>query len=142
MERILSATLPIDVDSPAAARMLVGMVGEDLDPEVLRVVALLAHEVVMNSVRHSGLTTGEISVAISRHEHEVGVVVKDGGCGFDPSGPDPSPEGGLGLEILDTLATRWGLTSEEGQTSVWFYVRPPDAPPLKRFDPIPGAPRQ
>ncbi len=124
MEQLLRATLPVDEDSPAGARLLVGMVAEDLGPEPLGTVALLTHELVMNSVRHASMGPGgEIRLTVARSGPEVMVEVADRGRGFKPAAAS-DPEGGLGLKLVQKMSTRWGISSDEERTSVWFYLRP------------------
>ncbi len=103
-----------------------GVVGDDLGPEALGTAALLAHELVMNSVRHSGMKPGEeICLTITRSDYEVMVEVCDTGCGFKPPRTvTGSSEGGMGLQLIQKMATRWGMSSDEHRTAVWFYLRP------------------
>ena len=37
------------------------------------------------------------------------IEVTDPGPGFEPGGHGPRPDGGYGLQLLDRLATRWGV---------------------------------
>lgn len=126
MEQLLRATLPLDEDSAAGARLLIGVVGEDLGSEALGTAALLAHELVMNSVRHSGMGPGEdISLTITRSDYEVMVEVSDTGRGFKPPrASDGSGDCGMGLQLVQKMAARWGMSSDEHRTAVWFYLRP------------------
>ena len=103
-----------------------------LDPQVAENAELLVSELVTNSVRHAGLPS-EASIEFSlRASHEVLMVeVADGGAGFDDDSP-PRPRAvagtarssGWGLFLVDRIADRWGAVQVDGETRVWFELRP------------------
>ena len=100
------------VDFCAAAR---------LDEQVCETAALLTSELVTNAVRHGGS-----SVVLEAHlpPAVLRVSVRDD----DPSLPDASlrptatAEGGRGILLVSTLATRWGVEAVEGGKAVWFEL--------------------
>ena len=84
-------------------------------------VLLLVSELVTNSVRHSG--SGDIDVRVSTDDGHIRVEVSDSGPGFDLT--DPRGDG-LGIDIVERLAERWGYTAGERFT-VWAELeRPPN----------------
>lgn len=101
----------------------------------LRVVELLASELVTNAVRH-GPPGGEVVVGVERAGAVVRVHVDDA----SPDPPvvlDPASHAlsGRGVLLVETLARAWGVSSRPGGAPgkrVWFEValRPgrPDAP--------------
>jgi len=92
---------------------------------VLADVALLVTELVANSVRHGGADR-EAALRLLLEGREPGrlrVEVADPGQsgGFAPREPDLLGGGGLGLHIVERVASRWGVRHEP-QTAVWFEV--------------------
>jgi signal transduction histidine kinase len=95
-----------------------------LPPETMAKLRLLVTELVANSVRHARGTPIDVTVTV--HEDRVRAEVSDGGAGFDPPSPNPSPlkTSGWGLFLVRKIATRWGADNETG--TVWFDLdRPP-----------------
>ena len=92
---------------------------------------LLVSELVTNSVRHAGLPE-EASIEFSvRASAEVLMVeVADAGQGFDHPSPRPRVVGGVaepsgwGLFLVDRISDRWGAVQMDGETRVWFELRP------------------
>ena len=128
----LEANVPGGPNAASLARRLVrkelsGRVPEDVLPDV----ALLVTELVANGVRHGGAHAGtELQVrfegrppALHVEVHNLGHV--RGAVGLRP--PDMDGGGGLGLHIVERVASRWGVL-EGGGTAVWFELDcPPDA---------------
>jgi anti-sigma regulatory factor (Ser/Thr protein kinase) len=126
----LEANVPGGPYAASRARRLVrdelsGRVPEDVLPDI----ALLVTELVANGVRHGGAHAGTVlhlvlearppalHVEVHNPDHVRGVVGR--------RAPDMTGAGGLGLEIVERLASRWGV--REGQsTAVWFEL---DCPP-------------
>ena len=103
-----------------------------LDPGVAENAELLVSELVTNSVRHAGLPA-EASIEFSvRASSEVLMVeVADAGQGFDQvGGPRPrvvagvAEPSGWGLFLVDRISDRWGAVQMDGETRVWFELRP------------------
>ena len=83
-----------------------------LDPEVVDDAALLATELVGNSVRHARpLPGGVMRVAWSVHDSRVLLKVTDGGGRSSPHVREagPSDVRGRGLAIVDALVVDWGI---------------------------------
>jgi anti-sigma regulatory factor (Ser/Thr protein kinase) len=91
-----------------------------LAPETMAKLRLLVTELVANSVRHARGTP--IDVTVTLHEAIVRTEVSDGGEGFEPPRPDPSPlkSHGWGLFLVRKIALRWGAEPATG--TVWFEI--------------------
>jgi anti-sigma regulatory factor (Ser/Thr protein kinase) len=124
--KLAEIALPAGSGAPGAARMIVtrslsGLVTHG----ILHDAQLLVSELVTNSVRHGQLSADEtvlvnIHVAADTLRFEidnpgtVGVVA--------PAPPARQPRhGGFGLELVDLLAARWGV-SRSASTNVWFEL--------------------
>lgn len=109
-----------------------------LHPLVAENAELLVSELVTNSVRHAGLPS-EASIEFSlRASHEVLMVeVADAGIGFTEDSPvrplavpGTARSSGWGLFLVDRIADRWGAVQADGETRVWFELRPGAHPAL------------
>ncbi len=107
---------------PAARQALDGL-GGLLERTVWEDLRLLVTEVVTNAVRH-GSKRGALTVSVAVEEDKVRVEVSDCGRGFSPpQAPMPRSDGtgGWGLQLVDRVATRWGVKVEDS-TCVWFEL--------------------
>jgi anti-sigma regulatory factor (Ser/Thr protein kinase) len=107
---------------PAARQALDGLSGLIPRPmwEDLR---LLVTELVTNGVRH-GSERGPVAMAVALDDERVRVQVTDAGRGFSPaSAPMPRGDGsgGWGLQLVDRVATHWGVEVRD-ETCVWFEL--------------------
>src|SRR3954447_10492404 len=112
--------LPSRPDSPMTARHSLAGLERAVDPETMAKLRLLVTELVANSVRHARGTP--IDVTVTATPTTVKAVVSDGGDGFDPPNPDPSPlkTTGWGLFLVRKIASRWGTEHDTG--TVWFEL--------------------
>jgi anti-sigma regulatory factor (Ser/Thr protein kinase) len=124
--------LPASPVAASVARHAVAGLRPYLDQAVADNAELLVSELVTNSVRHAGLPS-EAGIEFSlRASHEVLMVeVADAGNGFDDDSPTrPRAEAGVmrasgwGLFLVDRIADRWGAVQLDGETRVWFELRP------------------
>jgi anti-sigma regulatory factor (Ser/Thr protein kinase) len=124
--------LPATPVAASVARHAVAGIRPYLNPAVADNAELLVSELVTNSVRHAGLPE-EASIEFSvRASSEVLMVeVADGGLGFDSNGaPRPrvvsgvAEPSGWGLFLVDRISDRWGAVQMDGETRVWFELRP------------------
>lgn len=94
------------------------------DSDQLSELRLLATELLTNSVRHGAGPEDWITLDVEIYANAVRVVVTDRGPGFMPE-PTPQPHldrpGGWGLCLVDRLADRWGVNTNE-TTEVWFEL--------------------
>ena len=106
---------------PSAARLARRALQDARLPEDLEhTVELLTTEVIANAVRHADLADGQrITIYAHAVDDFIRVDIHDPGPAFDP---DRAREGkGYGLRMVDKLASRWGVESENG-VRVWFEV--------------------
>jgi signal transduction histidine kinase/ligand-binding sensor domain-containing protein len=101
--------LKVDVSVEGRARPLPGAIENNL----LRI----CQEAVANAVRHG--QAREVAIGLAFEREAVRLSVKDGGCGFDPSGVASEREGHFGLmgirERVKKLGGRLRLESEPGR---------------------------
>ena len=109
--------------APAAARAALDYLSDGLSGSTFETLQLLVTELVTNSVRHADLDADElIHLELSRSPSRIRVEVRDRGGGFVPQLP-PSWDagGGMGLFLVDKLATRWKVEGDD-ETAVWFEL--------------------
>ena len=84
-------------------------------------VALIASELVTNAVRHAGT---DVMVELEARDGSVYIEVVDSGDGRPVFlKPDPERPWGLGLPIVEALASSWGTRARQGAKGVWAEVR-------------------
>jgi serine/threonine-protein kinase RsbW len=117
------------VTPEAAAEARHALAGFGLTDGRERDVRLLVSELVTNAVRHANLAPGDIILlVIDVEDRLLRVEVHDPGGGFIPTAPAPDPTrpSGWGLYLVEELADRWGVDSDE-RTLVWFELDRPAA---------------
>jgi anti-sigma regulatory factor (Ser/Thr protein kinase) len=111
-----------DLNAPAGARRALDGFRAQLEEDVIERSALVATEVVTNSVTHAGLTrTQPIVLDIQVLPVCLRIEVTDEGtAGFDPvvALPDHGQNSGRGFWMVDQLADRWGVDFTRS-TRVW-----------------------
>ena len=81
---------------------------------------LVISELVTNAVRHGD---GRIVARVHTNGDEVTLSVSDEGTALPELRHVPvNPAGGLGLQIVDRLATRWGVESAGRGKTVWAVL--------------------
>ena len=117
------------VTPEAAAEARHALASISLSDSRERDVRLLVSELVTNAVRHANLAPGDvILLVIDVEDSLLRVEVHDPGGGFIPTAPAPDPArpSGWGLYLVEELADRWGVDSDE-RTLVWFELDRPAA---------------
>jgi anti-sigma regulatory factor (Ser/Thr protein kinase) len=113
--RHVHAEIPADAEAPAEARRTLGPLAAGLPLELAGVLALVASELVTNSVRHSGAQAGApIGLDATVEGGIVRLSVHDRGHGFAGAGPEPGAVGGWGLQVVDGLVDRWWIEVDDG----------------------------
>jgi anti-sigma regulatory factor (Ser/Thr protein kinase) len=119
--------LALDVDAPAAARAAVARwVRDRVSASTSDLAQLLASELVTNSVQHSHASTDaalllRLELTDSMVRLEVEDPGRDGTVAARP--PDLDGGGGLGLNLVQQLAERWGVERiAAGGTRVWAQI--------------------
>ena len=97
-----------------------------LPQQMVEDVALLVTELVANGVRHGGGDGNDSSLHLTLVGEGPGLHVEvanpDGALGVPARRPaDLAGGGGIGLNLVETLATRWGVRSLP-RTAVWFEL--------------------
>jgi len=118
----------------ARHRVLAAFGAAGLAGEPAQDAALIVGELVGNAVRHAEpLPDGRVAVRWSVDRHGYSVSVTDGGASTPATGliaarsagsRDPS---GRGLQLVAALADSWGVSAEDGATTVWARTRMPKA---------------
>lgn len=121
-----TATFTPEPASVAAARRFVTRALLDAPVEVLAVVQMMVSELATNAVEHVGASF-DLCIRPTRRAIRVEVTDRGGGT---PQLRAVGPEAlrGRGLQIVDMLATSWGVEHpSDTETRVWFTValRPP-----------------
>jgi anti-sigma regulatory factor (Ser/Thr protein kinase) len=130
----LRVRLERDPSAPSLARAAVSDFSREreLSAKSLDTLALLVSELVSNAVLHSDAPSGS-DIHLSARlvgSDAIRVEVTDHGSGFVATPRDPDRlEGGYGLFLVDSQATKWGIERRCG-TRVWFEIsgRPPHEP--------------
>jgi anti-sigma regulatory factor (Ser/Thr protein kinase) len=106
----------------AARRVVSGWLDGRADAQFHDDACLLVSELVTNSVLHSDQPAGApLRISGFALNGVVRVEVEDRGQGPVRRRADDPVDGGFGLQLLDLLAARWGVTHEHG-TRVWFEL--------------------
>jgi two-component sensor histidine kinase len=102
-----------------ARRRLAERFAAQLGDDELQDAKLLTSELVTNAVLHG---RGQIELTARLDENRLTVDVADEGHGFEPAGLERPFDavGGHGLNIVDTIASRWGI--QAGSSHVWFEL--------------------
>jgi anti-sigma regulatory factor (Ser/Thr protein kinase) len=106
--------------------------------------ALVVTELLSNAIRHAAPLPGaQVRVAWTIDHDALRVAVSDAGDGPLPhvTEPAPSAPGGRGLSIVETLASRWGVRRDDGETTVWAVLAAPHLPtaPVASHPPVTSA---
>lgn len=118
----MELTLQATPRAPAEARRALAALGRDIPYDRLVDVQTLVSELVTNGVKYGPGDRIGVRVWIEEGDGVVGEVT-DGGLGAVRARPPEDPaagEGGLGLRIVDKIASEWGTRG--GRSDVWFRV--------------------
>jgi anti-sigma regulatory factor (Ser/Thr protein kinase) len=121
----VEADVPGGPHAASRARRLVrdeltGLIPDD----VMADLELLVTELVANGVRHGGADVdSELHLSLESRPPSlhVEVINPDHDGAVEKRTPDLDGGGGLGLHIVERLATRWGVRHEP-RTAVWFEL--------------------
>jgi len=109
--------------APAEARdILRAPLGHGVEQGMREHVLVMVSELVTNSVLHGGASDNdEIELSLAWNPDRIRIEVLDYGPGFGASLADPDRHGGWGLQLVEKMADRWGVT-RTGATVVWFEM--------------------
>jgi anti-sigma regulatory factor (Ser/Thr protein kinase) len=122
----VEAEVPGGPHAAARARRLVeGELAGRVPDTLIADVSLLVTELVANGVRHGGGTADRhLHLLLEGTRPGLHVEVVNAVDAFGPVAPrrpDLAGGGGIGLHLVDELATRWGVR-DHGRTAVWFEM--------------------
>jgi anti-sigma regulatory factor (Ser/Thr protein kinase) len=121
VEQQSDVVLALAPDPEAVGSTLRALQDASVPEDVENTVDLLAAELVTNAVRHARFVPEQRLVVAARVvEDHVRVEVVDRGSGFDPEQALEAP--GRGLQMVDRLASRWGVDKAETGCRVWFEL--------------------
>lgn len=120
---VLNTTLAPVAASVGAGRRAVAaeLADRGVAPELVDVVELLVSELLTNALLHADT---DLDLRTSLERGHIRVEVADGSPGRPIlRHPPADATSGRGLEIVDALASRWGVDERPGGgKSVWFEV--------------------
>ena len=86
---------------------------------------LVVSELLSNAIRHARPLPGaNVQVAWALGDDAIEVAVSDGGAGTIPARTHASVSalGGRGLDIVEYVARRWGVRSDDSGQTVWAVL--------------------
>jgi anti-sigma regulatory factor (Ser/Thr protein kinase) len=110
-------TAEVSVVRRAVTRLLAG-----IDDDVVADVLLCASELVTNAILHGA---PPVRVCVERLPDRIRVTVEDHGEQVPVIDPDPGAHGGMGLQVVGGLTTRWGRADLAHGKAVWADVPVP-----------------
>lgn len=119
--RSLEVTYPAIPATVPIARATFADTFSELPGTALDDGKVLLTELVTNAIRHGTHADGWVRLIVRELDRILRIEVTDSG---DLAGvptiqaPRPDRVGGWGLQVVDSMATRWGVTTERGRT-VW-----------------------
>jgi nitrate/nitrite-specific signal transduction histidine kinase len=118
---VRTRAVPADSTAPRQARRFVA----DAIPSDLTMVAqLLVSEVVSTCIRHEHADDAVIEIAVQDVNGSVRVDVALRGIGHSVQVDETVlEETGIGLEIMNALAYRWGVERDPSEWRGWFELR-------------------
>lgn len=93
---------------------------------------LVVSELLSNAIRHARPLPGaNVQVAWALGDDAIEVAVSDGGAATNPARTHASVSalGGRGLGIVEYLARRWGVRSDDSGQTVWAVLAAPATVP-------------
>ncbi len=113
-------TFPLDVHSIPQARRFTRDTLTHVGDDVLAAVELMVSELTTNSIKHA---RSAFTLRIRVTPSELRVEVQDHGPGTPVLGsPAPAEPSGRGLQIVNTLSSRWGQDVRDDGKLVWFEL--------------------
>jgi DNA-binding NarL/FixJ family response regulator len=121
LQHVLDVALAAAPDAPAEVRRaLRTALAPQAGPTAVEVVELLTSELVTNAVRYGD---GRVRVTASTGHGRIRVAVSDGGEGVPVvRRSSTEDESGRGLELVERLASDWGVEPLPVGKTVWFEV--------------------
>jgi anti-anti-sigma factor len=117
----LEVTYPAIAGTVPIARATFADAFSHLPGEALYDAKVLLTELVTNAIRHGARADGWVRLIVRELDRMLRIEVTDSGeLDGVPAIKPPRPDqvGGWGLQVVDSIATRWGVTNDSGRT-VW-----------------------
>jgi anti-sigma regulatory factor (Ser/Thr protein kinase) len=89
---------------------------------------LVVSELLSNAIRHARPLPGtSVQVAWALADEAIELAVSDGGAATTPARTHASVSalGGRGLDIIEYVASRWGIRSDDSGQTVWAVLAAP-----------------
>ena len=120
----IEASLESELEASRKARRLINRLGDVLPSAVLADLRTVITELVTNCVQHGSGRPIDVRIDVTA-AGDVHGSVSDGGSAPISLLPSTSAEDrGLGLNIVEALASRWGVSAPS--SDVWFELAAPD----------------
>ncbi len=115
--------MPSNADAPQLARAAIkSWMPSSVARGVRQDAQLLVSELVANSVQHAGVAADDpITISSGWTDALLWFEIADAGRNQSVTRRAPVPLNGMGLNMVDTAASRWGSTDGDG-TTVWFEL--------------------
>jgi DNA-binding NarL/FixJ family response regulator len=123
IEEAASARFDPDSTAPRAARQFLKAVLADADEELIAKAELLTSELVTNAVIHAS-SAPRVDVQLDVETIRVSVYDDDPTLPR-PKKPDIRRPGGLGIRLVDSVATTWGADPAADGKVIWFELERP-----------------
>lgn len=118
---MLTRAVPADSTAPRQARRFVA---DAIASDLTMVAQLLVSEVVSSCIRHEHADDAVIEIAVQDVNGAVRVDVALRGIGHSVQVDETVlEETGIGLEIMNALAYRWGVERDPSEWRGWFELR-------------------
>jgi anti-sigma regulatory factor (Ser/Thr protein kinase) len=117
------------ITAPRLARDFIVEQGKELPQDAIEDARLLVSELVTNALRYG---RPQITVQVELHPPLIKVSVHDEGPTLPPAEPPtalPTAPAGRGLNLVERIASCWGITPTESPRgkAVWFRLDPAEA---------------
>ena len=121
-ERLEAVLRPGPAAAATARAALTRWLSGHVPIDVLEDARLLATELITNSLRHPEIPDdASLRLAVQLREGALRIEVRDPGSTGTIAPREPDHEGGHGLQLINKIATRWGV-NRTGGTHVWVEV--------------------
>lgn len=125
-DEMVEAVLHLDVQAPAAARLLVAdFLRGRVTPRLVDIAQLIMSELVSNSLRHNAAPHGQavvVRVALERGTWRLEVEDPGGGGVLAPD-PERAAAGRLGMNLVQSLSECWGVEhAAQRGTRAWAFL--------------------
>jgi anti-sigma regulatory factor (Ser/Thr protein kinase) len=126
---MVEACLPLDVQAPGAARLIVAdFLRDRVAPRLFDTAQLIISELVSNSLRHNAVPSEQtVVIRVSLERSAWRLEVEDpGGGGVLAPDPERAVAGRLGMNLVQSLSNCWGVEhAAERGTRAWAFLPRP-----------------